>query len=244
MIDPTIIATFLIVILLAACVQTLSGFGFALLVMPVATMLFGIHTAGPSIALVGLALYAANLARYHRGVDKHEAVRLAAAALAGIPLGLWLVINISESAVKPLLGVILAAFALYNLAPLPQLPVPPPRLVYLAGFLAGCLGGAYNTSGPPIIIYGAARRWERERFRGVLQAFFVLSATGTVTAHLVAQRITGTVIGLAAAALPALAVGVLLGWRLDPLINKEHFRTLVYVLILLLGTSLIIGIGR
>ena len=244
MIDPWTVAAFLLVILLSACEQTLSGFGFALLVMPAATMLFGLPTAGPLIAVIGLALYTANFARYHHGVDAREALRLVATAAAGIPAGLWLVINVSETAVKPVLGVTLIVFALYNLAPLPTLPVPSSRLVYLAGFLAGCLGGAYNTSGPPIIMYGAARRWERERFRGILQAFFLFSTIMTVVAHMVAQRMSWTVLAMSGAALPALAAGVLLGWRLDPLINKEHFRVFVYVMILLLGLSLIVGIGR
>jgi hypothetical protein len=244
MTDPLPVAAFLLVIMLSACEQTLSGFGFALLVMPAATMLFGLPVAAPLIAVVALTLYAANFIRYRQGVDAKEAIRLIAASVAGIPAGLWMVANVSESMVKPLLGVTLVAFALYNLAPLPPLPVPSPRLAYVAGFLAGCLGGAYNTSGPPIIIYGAARQWERERFRGILQAFFLLSTMLTVTAHVIAQRRSGTILLVSAAALPALAVGVLLGWRLDPLINKQRFRVFVYVMILILGLSLIVGIGR
>lgn len=242
--DPWTIAAFLLVILLSACEQTLSGFGFALLVMPAATMLLGLPTAAPLIAVIGLALYTANFRRYHQGVDVRETVRLVATAAAGIPVGLWMVINVSETAVKPILGVTLVVFALYNLAPLPPLPAPSPRLSYLAGFLGGCLGGAYNTSGPPIIVYGAARRWERDRFRGILQAFFLFTTVVTVAAHTAAQRMTLTILVMAAAALPALAVGVALGWRLDPLINKEHFRVFVYVMILILGLSLIVGIGR
>ncbi|MFQ5856424.1 MAG: hypothetical protein ACE5LU_12350, partial [Anaerolineae bacterium] len=77
--------------------------------------------------------------------------------------------------VKRLLGLILIAYACYTLAH----PVTPRlssrRWVYPVGFVAGCLGGAYNTPGPPVIVYGSLRQWPKQEFRAMLQAFFCLN---------------------------------------------------------------------
>lgn len=57
------------VVFLAAFLQTLSGFGFALMVMPLITIAIGLRTAAPLVALTGLTLYAVNLARYWQAVN-------------------------------------------------------------------------------------------------------------------------------------------------------------------------------
>jgi uncharacterized membrane protein YfcA len=46
------------------------------------------------------------------------------------------------------------------------------RLAWLFGFAAGILGGAYGMNGPPLVVYGALRRWSPEHFRATLQGYF------------------------------------------------------------------------
>ena len=41
------------------------------------------------------------------------------------------------------------------------------------GFCAGVLGGAYGMNGPPLVIYGAMRRWSAQHFRATLQGYFL-----------------------------------------------------------------------
>ena len=41
------------------------------------------------------------------------------------------------------------------------------------GFIAGVTGGAYGMNGPPLVIYGAMRRWSAQHFRATLQAYFL-----------------------------------------------------------------------
>ena len=75
------------IVFFAAVIQTISGFGFALMVMPLLVLTLGIQTAAPLVALTGCTLYTVNLLRYRQAVNLSEVVRLAAAAMLGIPLG-------------------------------------------------------------------------------------------------------------------------------------------------------------
>lgn len=108
------------------------------------------------------------------------------------------------------------------------------------GFISGCLGGAYNVPGPPVIVYGSLRQWPRDEFRAVLQALFLLQGMLVVTGHVVLGHVTTAVLTFYLVAIPALFLGILTAARLDDKINKAQFRKLVTGLILVLGVSLII----
>jgi uncharacterized protein len=242
--DLLVFVAFAAATCLATAMQTLAGFGFALIVMPIATMLLGVRTAAPLVALTALTLYAVNTIRYRESLNTNEVWRLAIAAAAGVPIGVWGAASASESLVKPLLGMLLIGYGLYGLAfPSPQRRCSS-RWAYVAGFLSGSLGGAYNTSGPPLAVYGAARQWPKNEFRAGLQTLFFVSGALTVFWHAVARHISLAVLGLYAWAACALIVGLVVGVRVDRYVNKERFRLVVVIMILLLGLSLLLNVGR
>ncbi len=229
-----------IIVFLAALVQTLSGFGFALLVMPLITIIVGLRTAAPLVALAGMTLYGVNLIRYRQAIHVRKVLRLGAASLLGIPVGLWALANVDESIIKPLLGMVLTAYAVYRLINPSGSRVCSRRWAYPAGFIAGCLGGAYNTAGPPVIVYGSLRQWPKEEFRAVLQAFFFVNAVFTVASHTIARHLTTTVWAFYGCAVPALLLGVFIGSRIDSRLKRDRFRIIVTAMILALGLSLIL----
>jgi uncharacterized membrane protein YfcA len=232
------------IVFAAAFVQSLSGFGFAALIMPLITFAVGLTTAAPLVALAGLTVYSINLIRYRQAIDAGEVVRLAGASLPGVPIGIWVLGNVDEAVVKLVLGLILIAYALYALLR-PSAPrALSRRWVYPTGFIAGCLGGAYNTPGPPAIIYGQLRQWPKDEFRAVLQALFLANGVMVVASHLIARHITHSVLTLYAYAAPALVLGIVTGSRVDGKVDGSRFRTLVTVLILLLGLLLVINPQR
>jgi uncharacterized membrane protein YfcA len=231
-------------VLIAAFLQSLSGFGFALLVMPLLTLALGVQTAAPVVALAGLTVYTINLVRYRQAIDVGEVLRLASASIVGVLLGLWLLVNVSESIVERLLGLVLVGYAAYSwIRPAAVQPLSR-RWVYPAGFLAGCLGGAYNTPGPPVVVYGSLRQWPKDEFRAVLQSLFFVNAVVVVTSHLLAHHVTWQVFRLYLYALPALVLGILAGTRIDNRLDPKRFQTLVAAMILILGLSLLLGAGR
>lgn len=134
----------------------------------------------------------------------------------------------------------------------PAADAPPPRrgawrralaalLPSATGLVAGLLGGAYNTSGPPLILYGDARGWEPAEFRGNLQSLFLLNDALVITGHLVAGNVTPVVLYGYLLALPGLGLGFLLGGRLARRLPPERFRLLVQVLLLVLGVRLLLS---
>lgn len=228
------------IVFFAALLQTASGFGFALIVMPLLTLLLGVQAAAPLVALLGLALYGINLLRYRQGLLWQEVIRLGAAALVGVPIGVWLLSSLEERVVEAGLGLVLVLFGAYSLARPYGPQLDSSSWAYPAGFLAGCLGGAYNTPGPPVIVYGSLRQWPRDGFRSVLQALFLVSGVLVVIAHAVAGHLVAPIWNGFAVALPALLAGIVAGALLDQRLDPARFRRLVLAMMVVLGISLIL----
>ena len=228
-----------VAVFLSAFVQTLSGFGFSIVVMPIAVLLLGIQAAAPLVAMLAATLNAVNVVRYRVHVSWREVALLAATASLGVPIGVNGLSRLPAEVMKTGLGIILILYALYILWRPTGVRLSSMRWAVLAGFLSGCLGGAYNTSGPPVIVYGTMRGWSRDRFRSVLQAFFLIVAGQVVLSHFFAHHITLDVQRSYVFLAPVALGGIFVGSRVDTSIPQERFRQLVNVLILLLGLALI-----
>ena len=109
------------------------------------------------------------------------------------------------------------------------------------GFIAGIIGGAYNTSGPPVIIYGNCRRWPPKEFKGNLQGYFLVTSVVIILGHLISGNLTVDVWKYFFVAAPAMILGVIAGVSLDKVINPELFRKIVLILLLIMGVNLVIG---
>ncbi len=239
MLDVTSLLLFTIVFL-AALLQTTSGFGFALMAMPLVALVIGVKAAAPLVALVGLTLYAVNLARYRRGFDWRVVLPLAVAAALGVPLGVWALGNLDEDLIKRVLAVVLIAYALYGAWRPQTAPLRSSLWAWPAGFLAGVLGGAFNTPGPPVIVYGNLKQWPRNLFRSTLQALFLFSSSLVIVSHVAAGNLNTATITTYLLLLPALLLGVWAGAHVDRHISNEHFRVLVLALIFATGVLLLI----
>ncbi len=200
----------------------------------------GIRMAAPTIALIALSLNLINVVRYREDIDWHELKRLGWVAVLGVPVGVFAITHLHPYWVEKALGLFLVLYVVYTLIR-PTTPNPiSQRWSYPAGFLAGCLGGAYNIPGPPLILYGSLRQWPHQRFRAVLQAVFVATTTMVVATHGFYGHYNADVFKLYALALPLLLAGIATAAWLDRRIHPEHLRTLVYLLILVLGAVLLI----
>ncbi len=228
------------VIFLALFTQSLSGFGLALVSMPLLVPLLGIQTAAPLVALIALFGEIILLVYYRADLNLGVVWRLALASVVGTPLGVLLLRSAPERLVLGALGFVVTGFALYALLNLRLPKLEHSFWGYVAGFLAGVLGGAYNTAGPPVILYGNCRRWPREAFKSNLQGFFTLNSIVILVSHFVAGGYTAEVWRVVPLALGAAVLGIIAGLRLDKRLNPETFRKVVLTLLLLVGIRLLL----
>ena len=228
------------ILFVATLVHASLGFGTALVAMPLLVLVLGLYTATPLVALVVLITITVLLFREWRHMDIRSAWQLLVASVFGIPIGLLLLRVAPAYLVKSILGVILIGFSVYNLTR-PRLPViSRGPLVYVFGFVAGILGGAYNTNGPPVVLYGALSRWSPEQFRATVQGYFLPSAVMVCVGHAAAGLWSSEVFKLAALAAPVVLIGNLIGVWLARRIPAERFTQILYVVLTALGALMFV----
>src|SRR5260221_762372 len=159
----TVIAIAVGVLFIATLARSTFGFGDALIAMPLLTLLLGIRSATPIIALVGLTVTLLIVWRSHARIDRAAIMRLTISALFGIPVGIWLFTALPAGLVTAALGISLIFFRGYALWR-PSVPVlTDARWAYPFGFIAGRLCGACKLSGWPIVGYCTIRHWATAR---------------------------------------------------------------------------------
>lgn len=234
------IALVLGVIFLSTFIRSALGFGDALIAMPLLALIVGMPTATPLVALAAWTIAFTILVKAWRQVDLAAAWRLIVSTIVGIPIGILFFNTASEGLVKTVLGIVLIGFGLYNLVG-PRLPkLGSERLSYAFGLVAGILGGAYNTNGPPVVIYGVLREWDPERFRATLQGYFLPTGGLILVSHGLAGWWTGEVLRLYLYCLPVIVAAVLLGGWVNRRIAGERFHQIIYGLLIVVGALLFV----
>lgn len=236
--NPTLLV--LAILFFSTLVRATFGFGDALVAMPLLALVVGVQTATPLVQLVAITIGLAIAGQTWRSIDLRITWRLILASILGIPVGLILLKTAPEALVIKGLGILLMAYGLYHLFR-PQMPFLAGRWwAFGFGFLAGVLGGAYNTNGPPVIIYGTLRRWSPERFRATLQGYFVPTGLFILAGHGLGGLWTGRVLALYGLALPVVGLAVFTGNMLARRISAQRFARLIYIVLVGMGALLLV----
>jgi uncharacterized membrane protein YfcA len=229
-----------LVMFLASLVMGLTGFGIALVAMAFLPWLMS-----PVTAIVVLTLYAfvfslVLVVPLRGDLTPRALVDLLVGTVAGTPVGVWALAVLPVSVLNRLIGLVLVAVVALELR-----GVMPTRLVGRAwglgtGFLAGLVGAAVGTPGPPVIVYATTQGWSPRTIKANIMGFFVANQGVILVGYWWAGLLTREVWTVAALfALPALAggaTGAALFGRLDP----TRFRRIVFALLLISGLVLLI----
>ena len=222
-------------------VGVVAGFGGALTTMPLITMLIPVRVAAPISVTVGTAtaVYAAVIDR--KSVDWKSAITLIISSFVGIPLGLYVLKHAPDYMMKGGLGVFLIIYSVYCLVG-PKLPkVDKSWLPYPFGLVAGALGAAFSTNGPPVVIYGTLRDLAPSAFRGTLNAFFAANNVAIIFGMLTTGIMTSSIIKIVMLSVPVMLAGWLIGNWVHKRIPKEKFQKLVFALLIFSGVMLLKG---
>ncbi len=223
----------------ATFLRAMVGFGDALVAMPILALLIPIGTAIPLVSLVTVSAALMIAQGDWRYMDRRALKPMLLAAVPGTCLGIFGVHRLDETVAKLLLGCVVLGFAACNLFRRSEARLRDDRQAAGYGFVAGVLGAAYNTPGPPLAIYGSLRGWSPSVFRATIQGYFLPTGVLIVAQHAVLDHFTQTIFWHFAAALPLMAVAVWAGRRVSRDVPKSTFRRAVDVLLILTGSALI-----
>ncbi len=237
-VDGTVV-TVLAVIFLATLIRSAFGFGEALVAVPLLALIIPVKVATPLAVLMSITVAGVVVVQDWRHIHVRSAGWLVLSTLAGIPLGILLLRNVAEPIVKAILAVVIMAFSLYCLTSRRQGALPNDRLAWVFGFGAGVLGGAYGMNGPPLVVYGALRRWSPEQFRATLQGYFLPASLVGMTGYWLDGLWVPTVTRYYLLSLPPALAAILLGRVVNRRMKGPSFLRYVHGGLLAVGTMLL-----
>ncbi len=232
----------LIVVFIATLIRSTFGFGEALVAVPLLALRIPLEIATPLAVLVSITVAGVIVAQDWRQIHLRSAGWLVFSTLFGIPLGLLLLTSNHQRAAKAALAVAIIAFAVYSLLGRrsPELRTDSRIWLLGCGFLAGIFGGAYGMNGPPLVIYGAMRRWSAQHFRATLQAYFLPASIIGMCGYWLAGLWTEKVTHYYLISLPVTVAAILLGRLVNRYLHGEAFLNYVYVGLIGIGTILLV----
>jgi hypothetical protein len=221
----------LMVVFAATLFRSAFGFGEALIAVPLLALFIPLKVAAPLAVLVSITIAAVVVAQDWRKIHLHSAVWLVGSSLFGIPVGLLLLTSSHQTAVKIALAIFIVAFSVYSLLGRrpPELKTDSKAWLLGCGFAAGVIGGAYGMNGPPLVIYGAMRRWSAQHFRATLQAYFLPASVIGMGGYWLAGLWVPAVTHYYLLCLPILLPAVWLGRVVNHRLHGDAFLKYVYV---------------
>lgn len=204
------------------------------------------NRAAPLTVLISITIAAVVVLQDWKKIHLLSTGWLVFSTLFGIPLGLLLLTSAHPHLVKATLGVIIALFAIYSLIGCTPLVLERDSRLWLfvCGFAAGVLGGAYGMNGPPLVIYGAMRRWTAPQFRATLQGYFLPASLIGMAGYWLAGLWVPEVTRYYLLSLPVVLPAIFLGRALNRQMRGDSFLKFVHVGLIVIGTTLLLQAAR
>ena len=224
---------------LAGLVQGVTGFGAALVAIPLLSLFLDIKTAVPLCILNGLIITIYLAVTLRRHLDMRKIFPLFTGSIPGILTGVFLLKHVDPDIIRTLIGILLISYSLYNLLVKPKPLCPSVFWGYVAGFFTGAITAALSAGGPPTIIYTTMTDWKKEVIKATLAGFFALNACVTVSIQALNGIITGQILVYFIATVPFVLAGTVAGSLVTDRINRSTYLRVIYFFLTGMGIMMI-----
>jgi uncharacterized membrane protein YfcA len=227
----------------AAFNQAISGFGFALLAVPLVSLATTASQAVVIVSLVGLPVTIVMAIRHRDHVEWPTVRVMSLASVAGMPLGLLVLTVVSDSALRFIIGGVVVVLATMIASGF-RIEKRAHTMNLVSGFASGVLSTSTGTNGPPLVFALRARGLSVKEFRSTISVLFAVGGVVSLLLFIAAGRVDGDALSRAAIGYPSMAIGWLIGDRIAPRVNERFFSRLVVALLYVSAISAIVSAVR
>ncbi len=226
------------VVFAAGLVQSLTGFGFAVIAVPF-FLLF--HSPIEAVVLsIFISLVTISSLAYQLRQDVNWVLfrRLFIGGVMGAPLGIPLYLYFDLNVMKLFIGCVILTFTYLGLKNV-RIPLNDVRVEYLVGMLSGFLTTSVGIPGPPLLIFLSNQNAIKEVMRATSVMFFLPIYGISLLLHLFfnpvmiseLKSLSSYLLGLMLVAL----LGQWFGRRLDIHLDQSKFQRMVYFILMFTG---------
>jgi len=231
-------------VVLAFLVKAITGFGQTLVMGSIFSFVLPNTVITPVDFLMSMPANAFIAWRERRSVSLKAALPFAAFTVVGLLPGVLLLRMGSDWQLKAILGLVVAGMAIQIMAGKNDAPGTPikkrhPAVTVFAGLLSGVLIGAFGV-GALTAFYFKKITGNKHQFRANTTLVLFIENICRLVIYLATGILNMRVLVLALALMPAMAIGILCGIKLDKRIDERKMKFIVAALLLLSGSTLFI----
>lgn len=232
-IDDPRFAVAIAISILSGIVRGFSGFGSALIYVPLMSAIYEPRIAATTFLLIDFPTGLVFTLGVWRKAHWRDVLPLGATAIFAAQFGTMILrytdpitLRWAISAAVAIVVIVLASGWRYHGRPILIVTI-------FVGLLAGLIGGAAQMSGPPVILYWLGSMHESAVVRANLITYFMLFATGSMAIYLINGLITVNVLALALILAPLHITSMWAGSKFFHFASEKVYRRIAYVIIAL-----------
>jgi uncharacterized protein len=217
--------------LVAGLARGFSGFGAALIFMPVAAAFMSAQIAAPLLLIVDMLITIPLIPGAIRYADRREVALMALGSLIGVPLGTWALALMNPLAVRWMIIALIVPMLALLMSGWRYPGRTTAAVTTFVGGVSGFFNGVAQVGGPPLVLYWLRDAGKALTMRASIILLFAISNLISIPSYFVGGLWSRAIIGLAIAIGPAYALGLWLGSHMFRLASEATFRHICYALI-------------
>jgi uncharacterized protein len=217
---------------IAGMVQSITGFGFGMMAVPLLSFFLQVSTASIVLALSSFSLNVYLIIRLRRHLKFSGNIPIMLSVALGVPIGLFFLVSMSEVILARTLGALLAFYVLWTLVR--RSASRPLHDFYWGiplGIASGALSGAFGMGGPPLVVFVGSREYKHLQHVVTIQLLLGISAVVRIAGIGIVGLIGVKVAILALVGLCGVVAGATLIIALRPRLSKKTMHIMIMVLI-------------
>jgi uncharacterized membrane protein YfcA len=220
----------------------LTGFGFGLSSLPLWAFVLAPSVSAPLVVVCSLVGQVQTMPAIWPSIDVRRLFPYVILGIAGVPLGVWLLPQISPAAFRVGFGFVL----IMTCSLLLVLQVAKRRDSTrggdaLVGFAGGVLGGLTGLSGVLLTIWAELHGWGKDERRALFQGFNFPILLFSLAALAVSGLLDARLLPMLLLAVPGTMVGAYIGRKLYTRVDARRFNRIVLVLLIIAGMVLVLS---
>jgi len=224
-----------VIAFVASVTRGFSGFGAALIFMPLAGTVVPPKTAAALLLIIDFVSAAPLAPNAWKLAQRKTVGVMALGALIGVPAGTWGLTQLDPVVTRWIIASLVLVLLALLISGWRYRGDPHPSVAAGVGGLAGLCSGLAQTGGPPIVTFWLGQPIASAVARANIVSYFAVSDIFSIATYLISGLLTMDVLRLCLIIGPIYGFGLFLGAQMFGVASETIFRRVCYSLIAIAG---------
>lgn len=221
----------------AGVMRGFSGFGSALIIVPITAAVFGPRLAVPAVVAIHLITSLQLMPQAMRDVDWGRVAPLSIAGSLAVPVGAWVLVTQDSEMIRKAISVLIIVFAVMLMRGWRYNGKINGWVMAGAGLAGGVITGAATIGGPPVVAFLMAGPFKAAQNRAAIILYFVFIQLVAIAMYWLGGLLSWPIVGVCILVMPPLMAGMWIGQRMFAKASEDGFRRVALVFLLAIGIA-------